>query len=362
MALRHDLIEDYLSRWSGGAAHVESVCELGGSTHGAEALKSFGYGRPLCIDFTTGGARRRVVLRQIKRNGFGHERASDCVAEIWEDFNTFSRLARHIKARDIVTLDPNGRLDSIAGAEDLLLLTDYIPGEVYANDLLRIRDADACSEQDVRRARTLANYLVEIHATRRDDPLLWRRRLRDLVGHGEGIFGLTDSYPADFAMANAADLRAIEEQANRWRWKLKLLSGRLSQVHGDFHPYNVLFEEAENFHVLDRSRGEWGEPADDVSAMTVNYLAFSLQKYGELAGPFETLFSTFFETYLNGSKDNGLLEAIQPWYAWRVLVVASPVWYPNLNDDARRKLFNFARRMMAEERFEWTQVNRYLQT
>ena len=35
-------------------------------------------------------------------------------------------------------------------------------------------------------------------------------------------------------------------------------------MHGDFHPWNLLFREGVEFSVLDRSRGEWGEPADDV--------------------------------------------------------------------------------------------------
>jgi hypothetical protein len=353
-------IEAYLSRRRGVVVCVEQISELGSPAKGADALKSFGYGRPLCIDFTVGGAHEHVILRQIKRNGFGHERDADRMAEVWEDFTAFNRLPRHIRAQDILTLDAFGRLDSIAHAQEILLLTDYVPGEIYTTDLIRIRDSGVCTEQDLSRVRALASYLAQIHAIKHDDPLLWRRRLRDLIGDGEGIFGQTDSYPADFAIANADDLRMIEEQANRWRWRLKPQTQRLSQVHGDFHPFNVLFEEGLNFHMLDRSRGEWGEPADDVSAMTVNYLFFSLQKYGELAGPFETLFSTFFETYLSQSDDAGLIAAIQPWYAWRALVVASPVWYPKLDDSVRRKLFSFARRVMAEECFEWRNVNRYL--
>jgi hypothetical protein len=33
-------------------------------------LKAFGYGQPLLIDYRDNGERRRVVLRQVKRNGF----------------------------------------------------------------------------------------------------------------------------------------------------------------------------------------------------------------------------------------------------------------------------------------------------
>jgi aminoglycoside phosphotransferase (APT) family kinase protein len=43
-------------------------------------------------------------------------------------------------------------------------------------------------------------------------------------------------------------------------------------VHGDFHPWNILFQNDCDFAVLDRSRGEWGDPADDVAPLTINYL------------------------------------------------------------------------------------------
>jgi aminoglycoside phosphotransferase (APT) family kinase protein len=116
--------------------------------------------------------------------------------------------------------------------------------------LLRIRNTGVCTELDIRRAQALATYLADLHAVRHDDPLVWRRRLRDLVGAGEGIMGLTDSYPADFPLATSQDLRAIEEAANVWRWRLKPLAHRLSQVHGDFHPFNILFSEGEVFYRL----------------------------------------------------------------------------------------------------------------
>lgn len=43
--------------------------------------------------------------------------------------------------------------------------------------------------------------------------------------------------------------------------------------------------------MLDQSRGEWGEAADDVSSMTINYLFFGLLKTDgeELAEDFKGL-------------------------------------------------------------------------
>jgi len=40
--------------------------------------------------------------------------------------------------------------------------------------------------------------------------------------------------------------------------------------------------------------------------------------------------------------------------------VASPTWYPLLSDDVRRALFNFLENVLATERFNYRDVNSYL--
>jgi aminoglycoside phosphotransferase (APT) family kinase protein len=95
-----------------------------------------------------------------------------------------------------------------------------------------------------------------------------------------------------------------------WRWRLKGCAHRLRQVHGDFHPWNILFQSGANFVVLDRSRGELGDPADDITALTINYLLFSLQQCGRLEGPFATLFSRFWQRYLRATGDDELHESL----------------------------------------------------
>lgn len=366
--LEQPQLEAYLSWFSGRPVQIEQITPLGERATGAVALKAFGYGRPISISYRLNGEQRRVVLRRVSRNGFGRERASDRVAEVWRDFHNFNWLRRHVNALDMVAITTNDRLESMAHVKELLLLTDYVPGRPYADDLLRIRDEGVCTELDRTRARSLASYLADIHAAKHDDPLLWRRRLRDLVGHGEGIMGLTDSYQQDWpsttqepiAFTDVEELQAIESIANEWRWRLKPLTHRLSQVHGDFHPFNVLFEEGNQFMLIDRSRGRWGESADDVSCMAINYLFFSLQRDGRLAEPFMELYTTFWETYLAQSGDDELPAVIAPWFAWRALVLASPQWYPSLADSVRRQLLTFARHVMEEPCFEWQAINSYL--
>ena len=354
-------LKSYLETRFGDTVEISAIRQLTGKGGEAEALKQFGYGRPFLVSCKIGDANRRLVFHRIRPNSFGREREEDRVAAVWLDFRTFDRLPRHVAAVDLIIRTPDGKLKSIRDAEEMLLVTDYRDGRLYAEDLLRIRDNPTLGPLDLRRAGRLGAYLAEIHQVKRDDPVLWRRRLRDLVGHGEGIMGLADSYPPDQDYAAPEYLRSIEEMANRWRWQLKPLSRRLSQVHGDFHPFNIIFEESDCFWVLDRSRGEWGEPADDVSCLSINYLFFSMQRFGLLERPFVDLHDTFWRTYLAATSDESLLEVIQPWFAWRALVLANPVWYPNLDASVRVRLLRFAHRVMTLTRYDYSDVNRYLE-
>lgn len=354
-------IQAYLADLTGSEVHLLEMQELGGATSGAAALKQFGYGRPLLVAYRAGGCEAKVVFHRITRNAFGRERDDDRIAAVWLDFEEFNRLPRHVRAVDKVIHDHQGGLRSIGSADDLLLVTVYSPGELYVRDLVRLRDDGRLLPLDIDRVDALAAYLGEIHQVRHQDPLLWHRRLRDLVGDGEGIMGITDSYPLDEAFVTEDELREIEVLANRWRWSLKPRSHRLRQVHGDFHPFNVLFEHGTVFWLLDRSRGEWGDPADDVSCMTINYLFFSLQRYGRLEGPFRRLHDRFWKRYLVARPDDELTRVIQPWLAWRALVVASPVWYPTISVGVRRVLLTFASRVLRSEDYDYADVNRYLE-
>jgi hypothetical protein len=353
-------VKKYLENRFQKEVKIEEVKQLTGKSTGAEALKQFGYGRPILVSCGVGDQTERLVFHRVRSNAFGRERDDDRVAAVWLDFRTFNRLPHHVPAVDLVLRSGEGKMESIHGAEEVLLVTAYRPGRLYADDLMRIRDEGKMQPLDIKRAEKLAAYLAEIHQEKHDEPRLWRRRLRDLVGHGEGIMGLTDSYPLGLSYATERELRSIEEMANRWRWRLKSFTNRLHQVHGDFHPFNIIFEEEDKFWVLDRSRGEWGEPADDVSCMTINYIFFSLQRFGQLEGPFRELHDAFWANYMTVRLDEQLQSVIQPWFAWRALVLASPIWYPDISEDVRLKLLRFARKVLSTKRYNFRKVNQYI--
>jgi hypothetical protein len=330
---------------------------LGGG-HPGEEIKGYGYGVPLKVEFQVAGACRTAVLHTMTPGAFGHEHMADRAQELIWEHHTFSRLPRHVRSFDVCGFQPGGRLVSLGNVDEFGLLTEYVDGESYSHDLENIRDTGRLPEIALDRAEALCDYLAEIHATRGPDAGLYVRRIRELVGYGECIMGIIDSYPEHPAVA-ANLLQEIERLCVDWRWRLKGRTHRLRQVHGDFHPWNVLFRSGVDFSLLDRSRGEYGDPADDVTSLTLNYVFFSLQRSGRLQDGFETLFHRFWDRYLDKTGDSEMLEVAAPFFAFRGLVMASPLWYPALSDTVRRKLLAFVVSVLKTDRFDPQKVNQY---
>lgn len=389
MHISKQALEQYLrERWGPDAA-VRSFGPLG-DVQSRRVLKGFGYGSPVIIEARVEGRARRMVLETMRPGPHGHEHMADRAHAMLWDYATYNHLPRHVQALDVGTFTTNGRIRSVGDAREFFVLTEFEKGEEYQKDLARIARTGRLERQDLARARALVDYLVEIHQVKKRAPDLYRRALRDLIGHGECLMGVVDSYPTgkgrvheekslfrqdrggrvrqrpgragvkEVSFITPALLESIERRANAWRWRLRDKTGRLAQVHGDYHPWNVLFRKGTDFSVLDRSRQEWGEPADDVTSMTINYLFFSLRRWGDLRGPFERLFRLFWDRYLEGTADHGVLEAAPPFFAFRGLVVASPVWYPTLDLRVRRALFNFIENVLDQPRFDPARVNEFL--
>lgn len=85
----------------------------------------------------------------------------------------------------------------------------------------------------------------------------------------------------------------------------------------------------------------------------------SLRRSGRLEGIFETLFLRFWERYVRATGDREIFSVAAPFFAFRGLVMASPVWYPDLQDSVRRKLMSFIEAVLDADRFDPAEVNNY---
>ena len=349
-------VEKYLKAVLGQQVQVLALTPL--DDPAGRAMKEFGYGTPVRVDYEGPDGRRSAVLHSMSPRGFGHEHMSDRGRILLWSHRAFNRLPRHVRSLDVGGIEAQGAVVPLGNVEEFCLLTEYAEGQAYAADLARMRDTGQTSELDRARSRALCEYLTKIHSQPGGDPELYVRRTRELVGDSECIMGLADSYPPH-PVFTAAALERIEHQCVRWRWRLKGFTHRLRTVHGDFHPWNILFAGGTDFRLLDRSRGEFGDPADDVTCLTLNYVFFSLQRSGRLEGIFETLFLGFWDRYLERTGDAELLKVAAPYFTFRALVMASPVWYPHLPEAVRGRLLAFIQAVLDQETFDPHQVNQY---
>jgi hypothetical protein len=315
---------------------------------GADSDKAAGYGRPLHVRLQRGGAPFSVVWRLGSDNEFGHDRRSDRAGNQLLAYDDFGKLPAHVRALDVGVMTGDGGLTSIGGGE-LYLITDYAPGTIYAEDLRRVAREGRADERDLARCSSLAAYLTELHVPIAD-PQRYRRAIRDLVGHGEGIFGMIDGYRDGVPGAPLERLFAIERRCVEWRWRLRGYEHRLARTHGDFHPFNVVFD-GDRFALLDASRGCAGDPADDVTAMAINYLLFALDAPDGWRG-LGPLWRRFWATYVKAHPDGELFLVAPPYFSWRALVVCNPRFYPHLGERSRDALLGLAERTLDAGRFD----------
>lgn len=328
-----------------------AVRELGPDTAREGAtLKAIGYGRPIRIDVrTAAGEPATWVLHTATPNPFGHDRRADRVADMVLAYDTFGAIPRHTRALDVGLFGSDGSLVSVRDTSEAYLVTTWAEGHIYADELRAVAERRVASERDVAHARSLGAYLAGLHR-HLEEPHRYVRSVRDLVGSGEGIFGIIDGYPAGVPMASAERLQAIEQRLMAWRWRLKVRTERLVRVHGDFHPFNLLFDDDSELAVLDASRGCAGDAADDLTALSVNYLFFALQT-GTWSGTYRPLWRAFWRTYFDNRRDDEAVALAPPYLAWRALVLANPSWYPDITPTVRDALLRLVETALDAERF-----------
>jgi hypothetical protein len=339
-------LHDHVARLFPGAKllAIEPLAIDSGATAGSLA-KTAGYGEPVRLVIDDAGRRRELVWRVAGANDFGHDRRSDRAAETLLAYDDFTAIPRHVTPLDVGALRSSGELVSLRDAGELYLITTYARGSIYADDLRRLATGERLAEHDVQQLDALARYLAELHAPILGGGKRYRRAIRDLVGSGEGIFGIIDGYPDDVPSAPSERLCAIERRCAEWRWRLRDRPDRLARTHGDFHPFNIVFDQLEPTF-LDASRGACGDPVDDVTALAVNFVLFAIDAPAAWPAALGVLWRRWWARYAELRPDPDLLAVAPPFFAWRALVVCNPRFYPKLSARGRDALLGYAERAL----------------
>jgi len=326
-------------------------------------------GSGFLVEMKTRDVIRDYVVKALLPEHFGHDYPSDRAAVFLLDLDEYKTLPRHVKAVDVLSEMKDGSIKSIGGGKEYYLIMEKGTGRHYFHDLSAFSRKSRLEISDISRIKALTSYLAEIHAVKKTSRTLYWRKLRDTVGHGECLMGVFDTYPD--GTIGYDEITTIIKKSVDWIYRLKPKYNRLCQIHGDFHPGNIWFKSSSSpigeggtagsdFILLDRSRGPWGEPADDVTALAINYIFFSVKTYGDIRGTYLEALKLFFKEYLTLTHDTDLTNVVAPFFAFRGVVVANPFFYPGLASKQRRLLFNFVNNVLNADRFETDRVNEYL--
>lgn len=350
--LSAETVRDWL-RQAGKGHKLVSMRPLGHGVHGTGYL----------IETTSRGRPMSYVIKAVSPVGFGHDYASDRAAMHLLALEGFNELQGHARALDVLSLCEDGRLRSVNPGVEYYLLMERVEGRPYFDDLAAMQGRGSLTDEDRRRIMRMVACLADLRARKppqeMDARSLYLRKLRDTVGHGECLMGVLDTYPEGVLSSDEA--AAIEKAAIDFRARLRPRHSRVCAVHGDFHPGNVWWRGVSDpfppgvtdpsglttdMVLLDRSRGPWGEAADDVTAMTINYIFYSIMHHGRLEGAYMEALALFLNEYVHATGDHEILEALGLFYAFRGVVVANPIFYPDLKPERRRMIFEFIRRAL----------------
>lgn len=197
------MLEGYLREAFGPGTALVDYGDIGSLDK--QGMKKFGYGKPLLVLFTVNGEECETVISIMKGDNYGHQFYWDRAAVLMFQYETSARLPRHVKPMGIGYINRSGEMLPLNEPQEFFILNEKLQGYDYFNDLDRIRNGDF-SDQDVQSAADLAGWLAEIHSVKKDDPHLYMRRIRDLIGSSECIMGLIDEafkHPCDFFLKAA---------------------------------------------------------------------------------------------------------------------------------------------------------------
>jgi len=109
--------------------------------------------------------------------------------------------------------------------------------------------------------------------------------------------------------------------------------------------------------LADDGGSDGADPAIGQACMAVNFVFFALGDAAAWRAAFRPLWCEFWDRYLARSRDRELLSVVAPFLAWRLLVLACPIWYPNLPKPARERLLQFAESALDTDCFEPTSAD-----
>jgi aminoglycoside phosphotransferase family enzyme len=348
------VVQKYLDSKEGSSVEILEYKELGSGWHGT------GYS----VAFKKGAKTKEVVLRTLMPVDFSHDFLSDRAKVFVLQHEMSKDIPNHIESFDVSGYTKEGDLVSLGDVQEFFQIVEVAKGSSYSDDFQRIKETGKLISDDIKKAKILSDYLVKLHSnkfsgTPEEIRSIRRRHSRDAVGHGEMMVGVIDTYPDKLSFTTKDELTGLICKASAFREKIKDAPFIPCRMHGDFHPGNVIFN-GDKLILLDASRELFGDPADDVTTMAINYIWFAVMQSGSFDGPFAELFNVYWENYFNKTKDQTIDQTAGVYFAFRGVVTSHPVFYSKQSDETRKKMIRFIDNVLDDGPFNPKKINEYL--
>lgn len=318
------------------------------------------------VRFSLNKKTKQIAIRTLKSVNFSHDYPSDRAAYFWIQHESAKDLPSHIKSLGVIGVSADSKkVGAIDQYKEFFQVLDWAKGDEYVKDLERILREGKANKNDFRRALILSNYLVKVHKKKVElekeiSLSLYKRHSRDCVG-SVFLTDVLDTYPKVIKFVSWEEIYSFVNKIYIFREKIKNSPERLRKIHGDFHPGNIRFLDGNKIEILDASRIIWGEPADDIASLLINYVWYALKETGKFEGNFRKLFEVFWNNYLKKIKDKNIAKYIPLFFAIRSVVLTHPAFF-EAEDKIRRKLFKLAWGLIQTESFSPKQIEVLLST
>lgn len=269
---------------------------------------------------------RQYVLKHVPEDGVRVQEGEGVVA--------LHRLARARHDCVLLSLYPkegSGSGWAVGTPQEVWLLEPVRMGVVLAEHLaaaLAAPDDTAPSAA----VETIAHFLKALHQPVAARP---HQYVRELFGGSFGIMATLDAYPETLMCGEVRhDILDLTTM-----WPSQLLQKRCVRIHGDFHPWNIFWQE--DSRTIDTTGGlhtPYGFAEDDLACIGVNLAVapfFSQTGSGDWSRC-DAWLRSLCATYPLVSDSFGFFAG------WRLLVIANPLHYPALADSLRNRLLRAA--------------------
>jgi len=350
------VVQKYLETKEGKAVKILQYEKLGSGWHGTGYKVKFAVKRKKGI--------KEIVIRTLLPANFSHDWISDRAKVFVLQHELAHGIPNHIESFDVSGYTKDNKLVSLGNVKEFFQVVEVAKGVSYSRDFQRIMESGKITGEDIRKAKVLSDYLVKLHGkkfkgSKEELRSIRRRHTRDALGHGEMMMGVIDTYPVHLSFTTKKKLTDLICKAAKFREEIKDIQSRPCRMHGDFHPGNILFDN-KKLTVLDASREVYGDPADDVTTMAINYIWFAVMQSGRFSGPFAELFRVYWNNYFKKTKDRLINRTAGIFFAFRGVVVAHPIFYDLQSDSVRKKMLKFTEKVLSERSFDPKKINKYL--